>query len=54
MNHPYELLAVTYATIMMIFIVETMLRSKIETEKVFFFLLTSLTVLSFACFVSFS
>ena len=53
MGHLYELLAVTYAMIMMIFIVETMIRSKIETEKVFYFLLSSLTVLSFTCFVSF-
>lgn len=53
MDHLYELLAVVYAMIMMIFIVEAMIRSKIETEKVFFFLLSSLTVLSFACFVSF-
>lgn len=53
MNHLYELLAVTYAMIMMIFIVETMIYSEVRTEKVFFFLLSGLSILSFASLVSF-
>lgn len=53
MDRLYTLVAISYAMIMMIFIVETMIRSKIETEKVFYFLLSSLSILSFACFVSF-